>query len=488
MSDAAVHRLPAQRYRVSLRWVTILLALALLATCQPPVSPMAEIQATGILRVATVNSATTYYLGPAGPTGFEYDLAQAFADQLGVELDMQVVDTRAALTRAVRQGNSHFSVGLTATAALRRDYRLTPGYLDLQPTVVYQADDPTPDDLASLDGKLTVARDDAVTNWLRQAHPTLNFRVDESANAEELLARVAEGDIRATVADARLVQLNQRYYPRLRTAFTLPVTASRTWVFPAREHDALYNRAIAFLAGMRGDAAMTILRDRHFGHAKRLGFVGGQTFARIAEERLDRWRPAFETAAEENGLDWRLLAAVGYQESHWDPEAVSPTGVRGLMMLTEQTAEELGVADRTDPAQSIEGGARYIRDLRERLADGIEEPDRTWTALAAYNLGLGHVLDARELLRQRDRDPDSWINLRDALPWLTQKRYHSQTRYGYARGHEAVTYVGNVRAYYDILLWMTGSPDTEKPESLQREPETSDTAAERALDMNVPAL
>lgn len=488
MSKTAPRQLLPLRYRLPLRWLMVLLALALLATCQPPVSTMAEIHATGTLRVATVNSATTYYLGPAGPTGFEYDLARAFADQLGVDLKIQVVDTRAALTRAVRQGNSHFAAGLTATAALRRNHRLTPGYLDLRPTVVYQTDDPMPDNLASLDNELVVARDDAVTSWLRREHPTLRLRVDESANAEELLARVAEGEIRATIADARLVQLNQRYFPKLRAAFTLPITTERSWVFPEQSHDVLYNRAIAFLAGMRGDAAMQVLRDRHFGHAKRLGLVGGQTFARIAEERLDRWRPAFETAAGETGLDWRLLAAVGYQESHWDPEAVSPTGVRGLMMLTEQTAEELGVADRTDPAQSIEGGARYIRDLRERLPDTVQEPDRTWTALAAYNLGLGHVLDARELLRERERDPDNWINLRDALPWLTQKRYHSQTRYGYARGHEAVTYVGNVRAYYDILLWMTGDPGTEKPESLQREPETPEAAAERALDMNVPAL
>jgi membrane-bound lytic murein transglycosylase F len=171
-------------------------------------------------------------------------------------------------------------------------------------------------------------------------------------------------------------------------------------------------------------------------------------------ERLPEFRPLFEQASERTGLDWRLLAAVSYQESHWNPRAVSPTGVRGLMMLTNRTARQLGIEDRNDPRQSVSGGARYLRSMIERLPERIEHPDRLWLALAAYNIGLGHLEDARVLTERQGGDPDRWADVRGRLPLLTQKKYFSQTRFGYARGYEAANYVENIRTFYEILVWM----------------------------------
>ncbi|MFN2350041.1 MAG: transglycosylase SLT domain-containing protein, partial [Thioalkalivibrio sp.] len=169
-----------------------------------------------------------------------------------------------------------------------------------------------------------------------------------------------------------------------------------------------------------------------------------------------RFRPLFETAAASHEVRWTLLAAQSYQESHWDPAARSPTGVRGLMMLTQPTAAELGVTNRLDPAQSINGGARYLADLRRRLPETIQEPDRTWIALAAYNVGMGHVFDARGLARDLGRNPDSWVEFREVLPLLAQPRYHRKLRYGYARGTEPVEYVRRIRNYEDILIQALG--------------------------------
>ena len=171
-------------------------------------------------------------------------------------------------------------------------------------------------------------------------------------------------------------------------------------------------------------------------------------------ERLPDVRPLFERAADRTGLDWRLLAAVGYQESHWNPRAVSRTGVRGLMMLTRRTARQLGIDNRDDPEQSVLGGARYLQSMIERLPERIERPDRLWLALAAYNIGLGHLEDARVLTERQGGDPDRWADVRERLPLLTQKRYFSQTRFGYARGYEAANYVENIRTFYEILVWM----------------------------------
>jgi membrane-bound lytic murein transglycosylase F len=170
----------------------------------------------------------------------------------------------------------------------------------------------------------------------------------------------------------------------------------------------------------------------------------------------------FKAEANKYNIDWRLLAAIGYQESHWRSEAVSPTGVKGLMMLTKKTAKQLGIKDRTDPAQSIAGGALYFKQRLKKIASHIQEPDRTWFALASYNVGFGHLKDAQKLTKNNQGNPDKWMDVRKTLPLLSQKKWYKQTRYGYARGKEPVRYVENIRSYYDLLIWLTEENQIEK--------------------------
>ncbi|MDX1657143.1 MAG: transglycosylase SLT domain-containing protein, partial [Candidatus Competibacteraceae bacterium] len=149
-----------------------------------------------------------------------------------------------------------------------------------------------------------------------------------------------------------------------------------------------------------------------------------------------------------------------YQESHWNPRARSPTGVRGLMMLTLATARPLKVSNRLDPAQSVDGGARYLRHLLERLPAEVVKEDRLWFALAAYNVGLGHVLDARTLARRLGRNPNIWSDLKGVLPLLARRQYHRTLEYGYARGSEPVRYVQRIRDFRDILeRWVPAGND-----------------------------
>ena len=169
------------------------------------------------------------------------------------------------------------------------------------------------------------------------------------------------------------------------------------------------------------------------------------------ETRLPLYRRQFEEVARAYGTSWMLLAAQAYQESHWDRHAVSPTGVRGLMMLTRDTASSLGIQNRLDPAKSIEGGARYFRTLERRLPGHIGKPDRIWIALAAYNVGMGHIKDARRLARRMGKNPDAWQGLKTVLPLLARKPYYETLQYGYARGWEPVRYVKRIRAYHALL-------------------------------------
>ena len=263
------------------------------------------------------------------------------------------------------------------------------------------------------------------------------------------------GEVELTVADSPDFNIQRHFYPDLRVALDLYVDDQIAWAFPRRNADSLLARADDFLISADRAGMLDRVHDRYYGHTKKYDYVGTRNFIRHYESRLPRYRAMFEQAGEEWGVDWRLLAAIGYQESHWRAGAVSPTGVRGIMMLTQDTADYLGIDDREDPANSIAGGAQYYSRQTERVADTVGEPDRTWMALAAYNVGFNHVKDARMIVEWQGGDPDTWVDMSAALPLLAQRKWYSQVPYGYARGWEPVLYVNNIRAYYNILIWLT---------------------------------
>jgi membrane-bound lytic murein transglycosylase F len=236
---------------------------------------------------------------------------------------------------------------------------------------------------------------------------------------------------------------------------------SLSWAFPKRYDRSLVERAEQYFAFIRENGDLDRIEDRYYRQMKRFDYVGTRRFIRDNVETLPRYKGIFERTASDLQMDWRLLAAIGYQESHWDPMAVSPTGVRGIMMLTRNTAAIMGIDDRIDPTQSIQGGGAYFARIERQLPDSITGPDRTWFALAAYNVGYGHVQDARILTRQQGKNPNLWAHVKKSLPLLTQHQWYSTTRHGYARGWEAVLYVENIRNYYAILIWLTPADDEQ---------------------------
>jgi membrane-bound lytic murein transglycosylase F len=440
-------------------WSLAFATLMSLSTCSPRVSIIEQVQALGALRVATINSPTTYYEGPAGPTGFEYELAQGLAHELGVELELVVVPTPGEALQAVQSGRAHVAAaGLSITPLRSQAVRFSRPILSVTPQLVYRMGASRPDNPSEIGDGLVVARHSAAAEHLavlQRQVPGLRWTETEEAKTEELLLKVANAEIAYTVAPSDVVAINQRYYPQLRVAFDIAEAQDVAWAFPHGADATLFNQAQHYLSGM-SEADLAQLRDRYFGHVEQVDYLGAVALAEHVETRLPKYRALFEKAGRQFGMDWRLLAAIGYQESHWDPTAVSPTGVRGIMQLTAQTAKFLNVANREDPAQSIMGGARYVRRLIDLVPPDVQEPDRTWLALAAYNMGYGHLLDVRDLTRQRGGDPARWVDVRASLPLLTQPRWYQKTRYGYARGHEAETYVGNVRTYYDMLVYLFG--------------------------------
>ncbi len=459
-----------------------------LSTCSPRESLLTRVDALRVLRVATLNSPTTYYVGAAGPTGFEYDLTRSFAHNLGVEVEVLVADSPSEILDLVRSGRAHLGAGLSVTVGREKLVRFTPALRNVAPQMVYRSGQPRPKTLYDLSGTLRVPSDSAaaeVLKGLAVINPQLHWEETTEFGAEQVLYQVANGEVDYTIAPSDLVAINQRYYPQLRVAFALPDSEQIAWAF-APGDDSLYDTALNFIEGLDRRKLSSVL-DRHFGHVSHVGTYGALAMATHTQTRLPRYRKAFEDAAARFGLDWRMLASVGYQESLWDPAAISPTGVRGLMQITTDTADFLNIDDRLDPKQSIYGAARYLQQLAGRLPPEIQEPDRTWMTLAAYNVGMGHLLDACALTRQRGGDPNRWVDVRNNLPLLTQSKWHRNTRYGYARGHEAVTYVGNIRTYFDMLSWITGGPAIAQPQTVDKPPEKK-KKQEEPLNINSPIL
>lgn len=428
-----------------------------------PAPDVSRIQQAGKLRVLTIEGPTTYYQTADGPSGFEHDLLTTFANELGVEVDFEVTDSLASIIPRLLRGDAHFAAAaLGITEGREQIVRFADPYQTIRTQIVYRRGNPRPESFQDLVGReVAVPAGSAYAHLLsarKTEHPDLEWSESSSKTVEDLLIDVWEGKTEITLSPSNLLTIVRQHHPDLRVGFDLDSTQELAWAFRPDGDTSLLRAANRFLEGMREDGGLERLVERYYGAASKFDYVNVKTFRRRIKSVLPRYEALFREAGAEYGLDWRLLAAQSYQESYWKPGAVSPTGVKGLMQLTEATAEFVEVDDRTDPRQSVLGGARYLRSLRDRIHESVTEPDRTWFALAAYNVGLGHLLDARAIARRRDKDPDRWTNVKDTLKLLAEPEWYTTTKHGRARGYEAVAYVTRIRSFYDILVEL-------KPES-----------------------
>ncbi len=438
-----------------LRLLLLLACILLVAGCSRAPQPPWE---SGELVVLTRLSPSTYFYDADGAaSGFEHDLVRQFAESQGWRVRFELAGSLEEMFARLERGEAHLAAaGLTATERRLNRMRFGPAYAKTREWVVCGSHVRTPGRVEELVGlRIEVVASSAHVDrlrGLRVRHPGLVWREVELPGEEELLERVATGLTDCTVADELEYQIARNYQVGLRQAFDLGEARRIAWAFPRRAEVRLLEAVGRFFQEMEESGELERLRDRYFGHVDRLEEADVRGLLARRSTLLPKLKPYFYEAQIVSGLDWRFLAAVAYQESKWDAQAVSPTGVRGIMMLTADTADRLGVKDRLDPRESILGGARYLRLLMDMIPASVPEPDRTWMALAAYNLGPGHFAAALRLAHRLERNPDSWLELKEVLPKLSQARYAGTQRYGYARGGEARAFAENVRIYYDILV------------------------------------
>lgn len=459
-----------------MRPLLIITVAALIGTCSSPPPLLDQVLETGELRVVTRDSPTAYTITPNGPAGPEYDLVQAFADELGVALVIEPVESISEILPRLISGDAHMAAaGLSITESRRQYLHFGYPYESVDVHLIYKLGTGRPRSIEDiLDRSIEIVASSSHADILMSLHdsyPELSWEENADIEFADLLTKVAMGEVDLTVADSPDFNIQRYFYPDLRVALDLEVDDPIAWAFPKGNGDSLLAAADDFLIDADRSGLLAKVHDRYYGHTKKFDYVGTRNFIRHYKSRLPRYRAMFEQAGEEWGVDWRLLAAIGYQESHWRSQAVSPTGVRGIMMLTQDTADYLGLEDRLDPESSIFGGAEYYARQTERVAETVDEPDRTWMALAAYNVGFNHIKDARLIVEELGGDPDTWVDLRNALPMLSQRKWYSKLPYGYARGWEPVLYVNNVRSYYNILKWLTDQEEPPEDEMLEEQGE-----------------
>jgi membrane-bound lytic murein transglycosylase F len=470
----------------------IIIFALVMSTCSRPPTMLEEILDSGQLRVLTRNSPTTFYEGAVGFDGLEFQLVSGFAAYLtnkyerSVEVVFTSNDQFHELLPALSQRQAHIAAaGLTITPERATEVAFGPVYQTVSQQLIYRLDTRKPADIDDLGDKhLEIVAGSSFVDTLQniqQLLPDLEWTENQQAEISELLVGVNTQEIDLTIADSNEFSVHRLYMPDLRVARDLKTNDQLAWAFNRYRSNGLQSEAKEYFTEISDNGTLDQLLDRFYGHTDRFDYVGTRTFIKHYESRLQPYRDMFLAAGHESNIDWRLLAAISYQESHWNPNAVSSTGVRGMMQLTRITADSLGVTDRENPVEAIPAGARYFAHLHGRLSY-IPEPDRTWFALAAYNVGIGHLQDARKLTASRGGDPDRWLDVKETLPLLAIRKFYSTLPHGYARGWEPVQHVSNIRTYYETLNWLTQdeTPATKKI-SAPRENYPQTTAAESFL-------
>jgi membrane-bound lytic murein transglycosylase F len=435
--------------------------LLMLTSCDPdalferPVQPFGE---TDELVVLVRNGPTTRFLGADGKySGIEQDLLDMFAKDTGMRLRLIERAKFSEILPALRRHLAHLAAaGLAATEEGRKDFIFGPAYLSVHTVVAYNTDHQHPRNVRDLIGKrVVVLAGSSSAEQLRLEileEPKLRWEEITATDSMELLDKLASDEVDYVVTDSNIVELAQNFSPNIGRAFNLGEPETMSWALPKDASPLLVDRVKDFFARINANGTLRILLDRYYGHIQRLTQADVSAFLQRRQSILPQYRSTFQEAQEVTGIDWRLLAALGFQESHWNPLATSPTGVRGLMMLTSETADRLGVSNRLDPRQNIMAGARYLEILKDTLPERIAEPDRTWLALASYNVGYGHLEDARILTQRHGLNADTWVDVKKTLPLLARSDFYTTVKRGFARGGEAVILTENIRNYFDILV------------------------------------
>jgi membrane-bound lytic murein transglycosylase F len=413
-----------------------------------------RIQKTGEITVVTRNNAQCYYLYREQPMGFEYEMAQAFAEYLGVRLKVKVADSWEDMVAALNRGSGAFIAASTPIIPKwQTKVAFSDGYMEVAQQIIAHRKNSSIKNAADLSGKtIDVRKGTAYQQRLMELKAQgidLAIRVHKDLPTEELIQKVADEEIDFTIANSNIIQINRRNFPAAVPTGSIHSGVQLSWaVYPKSVE--LLEQINAFLKAIKKSGKFDSIYAKYYGDNKDFDYVDLKAFHQRIKTRLSRYSPFIKAAARKHGFDWRLIAAQIYQESHLNPWAKSQAGARGLMQILPSTGKSLGVRDLFDPVENINAGVQHLKNLYDHF-DTVAGTDRLLISLAAYNIGQGHIQDARELAEKKGLDPNKWESLSKTLPLLRYKKYYKDATYGFCRGTEPIRYIEQIMVYYDVL-------------------------------------
>lgn len=413
-----------------------------------------QLRNQGSLRVGTLIAPGFYIPDDLKTQGIDYDLAQRFAQQLDLDARFTVYPSKAALYTALQDGEIDLAAAaLIADPNRAKNVYYAPPYLSIHPQWFVHRDT----NLDSIKGlhdfsTLAVTQGSYFDQWLI-SQPLPKPRAQRFESSLQAVKAVDAGLTEASLLPSTTVLLAKKIAPDTRAGPQLPKPRPVSWALAEPVDPRIIEQLEDFFIELRQQQVLDQLLDRYFLQFERLDISLTHQFLRDLESRLPRYEPIFMDAAAQYNLDWRLLAAMGYQESKWRADAVSGQQAQGIMQIVPRTARSLDLQNPFDAVANIHAGARYIAQLRDQMDDQTPEPDRTYLALAAYNIGIGHLGDALMLTEQQGGNRHQWPDVRQRLPMMMNPEIYQELTYGYARGTETFNYVENIRAFHDLMVW-----------------------------------
>lgn len=420
----------------------------------PVEDALSRITRTGKIRLITENNANCYYTYRGESMGFEYELAREFAAFLQVELEIITPGWNNMFAYLDPELGDFIAAGITITETREQKMLFCQPYMDVQQMFIHHKSKLPIKSIEKLPGRtIHIRRNTSYHERLQEIRKDgidVDMVLHDDLSTEEILRMISDKEISYTIADSNIAFLNQRYYPDIRIGIPIQEQEHLGWAVHS-DDVALSDKIVIFFDIIKSNGVYDKLYEKYYGNVEEFDYFDLLKFHERLETRLPRYQKIIMQESQKHGFDWRMIAAMVYQESHFDPKARSATSVRGLMQITEETAKELGVTNRRDPVQSLKAGIGYLKYLYEKFNGINDTRDRIKFAMASYNIGYGHVLDAQRLARSQEIDDNLWSSIQKTLPLLAKPKYYTKVNYGYARGGVPVKYIERIFMYYDIL-------------------------------------
>ena len=424
--------------------------------CSKESSKLKQIKSNGILRIALVADPPHYFAKKKKKRGYDFELVSHYATSIDVELEIIKTNTSDEIIFLLNQGKVDIGILGSSPEFDQKNIKNVVTYNNSKWYVIgNRANRQLPKSIDSIEPNTMIVANGSnasfILHSIEEDYSSLLWDELKNTNVRSILERINENHSKISIISEDIYVYYQYLFPETKKIFVLPIKYPSRWLVKNNNNLSFLYSINSFFNKYKQNGKLEKIGKTYYEHLNAFDYVDIRYYLKRIDKKLPKYKKYFVEAAKNSTLDARIIAAVSYQESHWNRKARSPTGVRGMMMLTLDTAKRVGVKNRLNAKQSIFGGAKYLKILYESLSNTIKEPDRLWFTLAAYNIGLGHVEDARTITKSQGDNPNSWIDVEKHIPKLSQKKWYKKTKYGFARGHESIEFVKRVRRYYDIL-------------------------------------